>query len=502
MLSSSAFALFVVGTIHKFKTLKMAGVAILATVLASKVGKRNLRRLILMILLFLVSACWKAKSCFSQNWSSPMRVSPESTEAYGPQLVVDREGRVWCGWSGHPGVYASYYENSTWLTPEEAIPVSIYTAGWGGITVDTARVWVVTSDDVRCFVAYRENNEWSNVDTVPYHGFSPHCIADSSGNFWVAFINGWEVFSCYYNDAEGWSDTMRVSPTNDSSLIGFSVQDMTIDTDGKPWCLFQGSGDTDYVYVTFYDGEKWNPPIFTVQMPWEDKLRGVGIHANYDGSIWVVWKENMRLHISKYMDSQWSDIKEIDDVSSGSDLTSDLQNKVWCFWVHYPSPYPLLYSIWNGNEWSPAKVVDSLGGVSYTAVYDSHRDRIWLAWESTREGYPAAYTMYTKATSIEENENTGVLKLRLFENTPNPFWENTQIQYQISKSAQISLEIYSISGQLVKTLVNKKEMMSGIHKTYWNGQDNAGNEVPSGIYFCTVETKDFSQTKKLVFLNY
>ena len=68
------------------------------------------------------------------------------------------------------------------------------------------------------------------------------------------------------------------------------------------------------------------------------------------------------------------------------------------------------------------------------------------------------------------------------QNYPNPFNPTTNIEFSIPNSATIQLNVYNILGELVKTLVNG-DIVSGNYKVTWNGTNNHGTSVASGIYF-------------------
>jgi flagellar hook assembly protein FlgD len=68
------------------------------------------------------------------------------------------------------------------------------------------------------------------------------------------------------------------------------------------------------------------------------------------------------------------------------------------------------------------------------------------------------------------------------QNYPNPFNPTTNIEFSIPRSATIQLNVYNILGELVKTLVNG-DIVSGNYKVTWNGTNNHGTSVASGIYF-------------------
>jgi immune inhibitor A len=92
--------------------------------------------------------------------------------------------------------------------------------------------------------------------------------------------------------------------------------------------------------------------------------------------------------------------------------------------------------------------------------------------------------------------------LSLDQNYPNPFNPVTKIDFDISPSSypvRVSLRIYNIRGQLVRTLVDE-ERAPGRYSIIWNGTDGQGEEVSSGIYFYQLRAKDQSVVRKMVLL--
>jgi flagellar hook assembly protein FlgD len=85
-------------------------------------------------------------------------------------------------------------------------------------------------------------------------------------------------------------------------------------------------------------------------------------------------------------------------------------------------------------------------------------------------------------------------------NYPNPFNPTTNIKYSIKERAHVSLKIYNAAGQLVRTLVDEVQAPDEVKPVEWDGRNNADQTVSSGVYFYRLVTKNFSQTKKTVFL--
>ncbi|KPK24912.1 MAG: hypothetical protein AMJ70_00520 [Dehalococcoidia bacterium SG8_51_3] len=89
--------------------------------------------------------------------------------------------------------------------------------------------------------------------------------------------------------------------------------------------------------------------------------------------------------------------------------------------------------------------------------------------------------------------------ISLYEISPNPFKFHTAISYALPTSSPTELEIYDVNGRLVKTLVNRKTQV-GYHNVRWDGQDNSGRGVPSGVYFLKFRAGDYSTTEKLLLI--
>ena len=91
---------------------------------------------------------------------------------------------------------------------------------------------------------------------------------------------------------------------------------------------------------------------------------------------------------------------------------------------------------------------------------------------------------------------------RLLSNYPNPFNPETWIPYQLSEPAEVTLRIYSVNGILVRTLV-LGHTPAGIYQSrsraaYWDGKNDVGESVASGLYFYTLTAGDFTATRKLL----
>ena len=91
---------------------------------------------------------------------------------------------------------------------------------------------------------------------------------------------------------------------------------------------------------------------------------------------------------------------------------------------------------------------------------------------------------------------------RLLANYPNPFNPETWIPYQLSEPAGVTLHIYSVGGALVRTLALGHQSAGMYHNrsraAYWDGRNEQGERVASGVYFYTLSAADFTATRKML----
>jgi len=86
----------------------------------------------------------------------------------------------------------------------------------------------------------------------------------------------------------------------------------------------------------------------------------------------------------------------------------------------------------------------------------------------------------------------------LHDNFPNPFNPETQIRFSLGSRENVKLVIYDIMGRQVRTLINGDSFNSGFHVMNWNGRDNVGEKVSTGMYIYRIKAGDFIADKKML----
>jgi len=135
-------------------------------------------------------------------------------------------------------------------------------------------------------------------------------------------------------------------------------------------------------------------------------------------------------------------------------------------------------------------------------------DTISLAFTAVggRQGYIRDFVLVSTGYYVEyesgggtQTANDGYTLFKIMLSIyPNPA-TSFSIKYTVSKSTQVTLNIYDASGRIVKTLVNGDTEL-GYHTVSWDGKDEAGEVLPSGIYFVRLKTDGFTATRKLILL--
>lgn len=97
------------------------------------------------------------------------------------------------------------------------------------------------------------------------------------------------------------------------------------------------------------------------------------------------------------------------------------------------------------------------------------------------------------------NEEVLPIVTAIYQNVPNPFNPETTIRFDLSNSVDVKLDIYNVKGQKIKTLVNTT-LEPGVHTYIWQGEEDNGSPVASGVYFYKLKAGEFEQVRKMMVL--
>ena len=103
-------------------------------------------------------------------------------------------------------------------------------------------------------------------------------------------------------------------------------------------------------------------------------------------------------------------------------------------------------------------------------------------------------------TSVEgAHSNSLPTDFELKQNFPNPFNPNTTIQFDLPQTIHVSLKIYNTLGQEIRNLIDNV-IPAGENLIIWDGENNVGQLVSSGIYFIRLQSGDFTDIKRMMFI--
>jgi len=99
---------------------------------------------------------------------------------------------------------------------------------------------------------------------------------------------------------------------------------------------------------------------------------------------------------------------------------------------------------------------------------------------------------------VESNREV-ITEYRLFQNNPNPFNPQTDIRFQMPIQAQVTIKIYNMLGKEIRTLIDGKRE-PGFYTVSWNGDNNIGKKVASGVYLYMIKANHFVQVRKMLLM--
>lgn len=139
---------------------------------------------------------------------------------------------------------------------------------------------------------------------------------------------------------------------------------------------------------------------------------------------------------------------------------------------------------------SGSLVTFSLSERSGSAINRISLTRIVLS-SPNAQSIAATVNNFEWTTSLAENS------ISLQQNFPNPFNPTTTIPYRLERDSHVNLSIYDLTGRVIRTIIDQSKT-SGSHSASWNSTDNAGQLVPSGVYFVRLQVGNNVEARKMI----
>jgi len=124
---------------------------------------------------------------------------------------------------------------------------------------------------------------------------------------------------------------------------------------------------------------------------------------------------------------------------------------------------------------------------------------IYIDGDASMKTVEVSYQLFSKDGAA----GNGIMELgspdefKLYQNYPNPFSSQTTFQYDVAEATSVKIYIYNTLGQLVKT-IDRGDNSVGTHTVEWDGKNDDGDTLSSGVYFYQLRTKDFNKTMKML----
>lgn len=406
------------------------------------------------------------------------------------QLFIDSKNRKW--FYGHAGYRdgISYYDNGEWhhFYEDETGEASLRAVAED----DYGTIWFSNSTTR---LSQYERGQWILHVAEPISTIIP-----VNNLIWVGGSNGVCNFDGY---------TWTYIPTD----IISAAYNSAVDSSNNIWF---GNGKN----LVMYDGVSWTKYRVSVGSEF--------LVADGNDGVWVggVISDD---HILRFSDGVWVDHTEFYGAPMGLRfLQLDNDNVIWAGtndtiwsydgleWVRHgefftPSddgyrirlmavgPDNTKYFVYNvnssvvrydGKEWKSLDC-QGLGGIQCIDV-----DHDGTVWVGTNEGV-ASYRDNT-STIIEDIDNEPVT-LAIEGNYPNPFNPETTIAFSLPEAGRVTFDVYNIAGQKVRTL-ESGTMSTGQHETVWNGLDDSGAALASGVYFGVLRQGEIVTSNRMLLM--
>ncbi len=263
----------------------------------------------------------------------------------------------------------------------------------------------------------------------------------------------------------------------------------------------------EYLRVSIYDLSNPTQPEYLSSFSC-NTLQGTQHTANYakfevkDNILYASFINYLAVNHAYLSDIFIYDITDIENWALLNTITSDV---AYSNDIEVVGDY--LYSVSNlGVIKINMYQIDALGNYSQVAAYNTetyipsissyfkvHNNKLYLSRESLLICYDIIY--YTENDSYEIVPSNEINSY----NYPNPFNPETTISYDITKKGNVTVDIYNLKGQKVKSLLSEKQE-AGKHNVVWYGDNDSGKKVSSGTYLYRVKNGENDLVKKMVLM--
>ena len=164
---------------------------------------------------------------------------------------------------------------------------------------------------------------------------------------------------------------------------------------------------------------------------------------------------------------------------------------------------------WNQNGYFDLVYLDwvedwrnEISGVSIYDIYGSGKPNLIVGFRNIERDIPYYSIIYDNnlisGMSLATNLISTPNEFTLCQNYPNPFNTVTNVRFKIGRAQTVSIIVYNIAGREVRRLASTKQMFSGEYEITWDGRNNNGKEVSSGIYILRFSSEHSHSSIKMI----
>jgi hypothetical protein len=420
------------------------------------------------------------------------------------------------------GAFQVYYTSSydagiNWNTP--VILSQDISNIWNyAITVSGSTVHVVWINNMANRFLYRRSTNagaiWSQEDTIltTTQNFDMHCIAANGNNVYLVWsdnrhpINNNEIYFISSNDAGlNWGTPQRL--TNTGNAIGDGVPSIAVN--GNILHLVWGRASGYYYRRILYlrstnYGITWEPERFLTSDTIDQRQPVVAVAGS---NVHVTWMDqrNNQIQIYYRMSSDNGANWQQETYLTGISYTADYQticaigNNVHVAWRDFRTiPWHIGYrnSINNGMTWQSDTILTFNSYTQEGPSIAAAGSKVHLIWYDNRAGnWEIYYKQNPTGSGVIEQEDKPLSSTSSLLNIyPNPAKSQIAIRYSLPAEIKATIQLFDISGRLVKTLINE-EKKPGTYRLTLNT-----NTLSAGIYFLSLETEEKRIIERLVII--
>ncbi|HUV31919.1 MAG TPA: FlgD immunoglobulin-like domain containing protein [Acidobacteriota bacterium] len=291
-----------------------------------------------------------------------------------------------------------------------------------------------------------------------------------------------------------------------------------VDALGQFYVVWLDRGGTDpAVKGKWYETGKAEGGAFT----WMSSVPGVtiddiAVDVNQAGEIILFWSGaaggvreiySTRLSSSGAVLTPPLEVTDHPDADATQPAVSvDENGYVGAAWVDRRNGARQVYYQILDNSFLPVGVNEPVSSVipefMESPATDAHRGRAWFAWADPRANGLNVYAssvVYLPTDVEDETEDVLPAAFGLHQNYPNPFNPATTIEFSVPVSSELTLTVYNLLGRRVKILAQGR-YSTGTHRILWDGTDDSGDPVASGVYLYRLGSDEFSEQRKMLLL--